>query len=123
MANKGWSDDARLGAIPQGQETRVLLRHGFTQWDDLYPGRQHHVTTQLLALAADASDDPAVVRALRLAIIGSAEMAGLLSRWDRFYLKSYESMAGHRFNFTTFAAEPNVWGALASGRGSVSRRV
>ena len=38
-------------------------------------------------------------------------MAGLLSRWDRYYLKSYESMAGHRFNFTTFATEPNVLGA------------
>ena len=123
VAQNGWDDNARLGPIPQGQETRVLLRHGFTQWDDLYPPRQHHTTTRLLDMAAQASDDPAVVRALRLAIIGSAEMAGLLSRWDRFYLKSYESMAGHRFNFTTFAAEPNVWGALASGRGSVSRRI
>ena len=55
-----------------------------------------------------------------MAIVGSAEMAGHLSRWDRFYLKSYESMAGHRFNFTTFSAEPNVWGASSSGRGTVS---
>jgi adenine-specific DNA methylase len=50
-------------------------------------------------------------------------MAGHLSRWDRYYLKSYEAMAGHRFNFSTFVAEPNVWGASASGRGTVRRRL
>jgi adenine-specific DNA methylase len=50
-------------------------------------------------------------------------MAGHWSRWDRYYLKSYESMAGHRFNFTTFAVEPNVWGTPASGRGTVLRRI
>lgn len=32
-------------------------------------------------------------------------------------------MAGHRFNFSTFVAEPNVWGASASGRGTVRRRL
>lgn len=62
-------------------------------------------------------------RALELAVIGTAEMAGQLSRWDRFYLKSYEAMAGHRFNFSTFVAEPNVWGTQASGRGTVQRRL
>ena len=56
------------------------------------------------------------VRAISIAIIGSAEMAGHLSHWDRYYLKSYESMAGHRFNLTTFAVEPNVWGTVSSGR-------
>jgi adenine-specific DNA methylase len=50
-------------------------------------------------------------------------MAGLLSRWDRFYLKSYESMAGHRFNFTTLAVEPNAWGTVTSGRGTTLRRL
>jgi SAM-dependent methyltransferase len=50
-------------------------------------------------------------------------MAGLLSRWDRYYLKSYESMAGHRFNFTTLPIEPNPWGNLASGRGTTLRRL
>ena len=45
-----------------------------------------------------------------MAVLGTAEMAGLLSRWDRYYLKSYESMASHRFNFTTLAVEPNVIG-------------
>src|SRR4030095_8100356 len=46
-----------------------------------------------------------------------------LSRWDRYYLKSYEAMAGHRFNLTTLAAEPNVWGVGQHGRGTVSRRL
>jgi adenine-specific DNA methylase len=50
-------------------------------------------------------------------------MAGYLSRWDRWYLKSYEAMAGHRFNLTTLAAEPNVWGTAASGRGTLRRRL
>jgi adenine-specific DNA methylase len=78
---------------------------------------------ELLVLAEDCTDDPAVLAALRSAIIGSTEMAGLLSRWDRYYLKSYESMAGHRFNFTTLSVEPNVWGMPASGRGTTLRRL
>lgn len=112
-----------LGAIPEGQETRVLTRHGFTRWEDLYPVRQRVLLERLLKAAKQCSTDPAVVRAVEVAIIGSAEMAGHLSRWDRYYLKSYESMAGHRFNLTTFAAEPNVWGTTNSGRGTVLRRL
>ena len=123
-ASRDWSHRVSLGEIPAGQETRVLTRHGFSRWEDLYPSRQLAVLEHLLAEAAAAGGaDPAITDALRLAVIGSAEMAGHLSRWDRFYLKSYESMAGHRFNFTTFTAEPNVWGASASGRGSVRRRI
>ena len=118
-----WSADADLGAIPEGQETRVLLRHGFSDWADLYPSRQLAVTERLLQFSAQATDDERILRSLRLAIVGSAEMAGHLSRWDRWYLKSYESMAGHRFNLTTFSAEPNVWGTSSAGRGTVSRRL
>ena len=112
-----------LGLIPPGQETAVLLRHGFRRWEDLYPRRQRAFVERLLALAEDCSTDEAVSAALRQAIIGSTEMAGLLSRWDRYYLKSYESMAGHRFNFTTLPVEPNPWGSLASGRGTTLRRL
>jgi putative DNA methylase len=112
-----------LAEIPDGQETRVLTRHGFAYWHDLYPRRQRVLLERLLDLAAEVSDDEQILHTLRLAIIGSAEMAGHLSRWDRFYLKSYEAMAGHRFNFSTFVAEPNVWGASASGRGTVRRRL
>ena len=112
-----------LGAIPDGQETRVLTRHGFTRWEQLYPNRQRVLLERLLSAAKECSADPAVVRAVEIAIIGSAEMAGHLSRWDRYYLKSYESMAGHRFNLTTLAVEPNVWGTISSGRGTVLRRL
>lgn len=112
-----------LGAIPDGQETKVLIRHGFTQWEQLYPVRQRVLLERLLTAAKDCSTDPAVVRAVEIAVIGSAEMAGHLSRWDRYYLKSYESMAGHRFNLTTLAVEPNVWGTVNSGRGTVLRRL
>lgn len=123
QADEGWKPKMRLPAIPDGQETKVLLRHGFRTWGDIYPTRQRVVIETLLALTDKATHNEATARALRLTIIGAAEMAGYLSRWDRFYLKSYESMAGHRFNFTTFAAEPNVWGTRVSGRGSVTRRV
>jgi hypothetical protein len=118
-----WVPRRSLGEITAGQETRVLTRHGFKAWDDIYPRRQRVMVEELLALAEDCTDDPAVLAALRSAIIGSTEMAGLLSRWDRYYLKSYESMAGHRFNFTTLSVEPNVWGMPASGRGTTLRRL
>lgn len=118
-----WVPTWDLGAIPPGQETRVLLRHGFREWIDLYPRRQRAVLEALLNAVPEAASDDREATALTLAIVGSAEMAGQLSRWDRFYLKSYESMAGHRFNFTTFSCEPNVWGASASGRGTVRRRI
>lgn len=112
-----------LGAIPRGQETGVLLRHGFSRWEDLYPRRQRAMVEHLLELTTDCSQDDSVVAALRLAVVGSTEMAGLLSRWDRYYLKSYESMAGHRFNFTTLPVEPNAWGTTTSGRGTTLRRL
>lgn len=112
-----------LGTIPAGQETAVLRRHGFSRWEDLYPRRQRAMVERLLELAAGCSTDEGVVAALRLAVVGSTEMAGHLSRWDRYYLKSYESMAGHRFNFTTLPVEPNVWGTTTSGRGTTLRRL
>ena len=122
-ADPRWRPHRLLGGIPEGQETRVLRRHGFSKWEDLYPNRQRHMLEQLLALAPVCSDNPAVVDLLTMAIIGSAEMAGHCSRWDRWYLKSYETMAGHRFNFTTLTVEPNAWGNATSGRGTVLRRL
>lgn len=112
-----------LGDIPEGQETAVLRRHGFKKWEDLYPRRQRAMVEKLLEIASSCSPDPGVVAALKLAIVGSTEMAGHLSRWDRYYLKSYESMAGHRFNFTTLPVEPNAWGTTKSGRGTTLRRL
>ncbi|MEU8419330.1 hypothetical protein AB0C15_00445 [Micromonospora sp. NPDC048835] len=121
--SSGWQPVADLGPIPPGQETSVLTRHGFHRWQDLYPRRQRHMLERILDLASRCSQDPSVVRAAELAVVGSAEMAGHLSRWDRFYLKSFESMAGHRFNLTTVAVEPNVWGGVGRGRGTVLRRL
>jgi putative DNA methylase len=120
---RDWKPRLSLGLIPSGTETKVLLRHGYRHWSDLYPPRQRAVTEALLDLASEASDQQDVVDALRMAIVGTTEFAGHLCRWDRFYLKCNDAMAGHRFNFSTFVPELNVWGAGQVGRGTVSRRV
>lgn len=118
-----WNPRLNLGAIPEGKETAVLRRHGFRNWTDLYPRRQRVVMEKLLAACEDLDADDGTRAALRIAIVGVAEMAGFASRWDRWYLKSYETMARHRFNFTTFTVEPNVWGCRTAGRGTLLRRV
>ncbi len=118
-----WTVGRSFGQIPESRETRVLLRHGFTDWGDLYPRRQAFILETLMGAIRDIDCDDDVRESLRLAVAGSAEMAGHLSRWDRWYLKPYEAMAGHRFNFTTLSAEPNVWGSTSRGRGSVERRI
>jgi len=110
-----WRPRRALGPIPAGRETRVLRRHGFRTWGALYPRRQRVVLEGLLQLAESDAE--------RAAILGVTEMAGLLSRWDRYYLKSFEGMAGHRFNFTTLPVEPNVWGVARAGRGTLRRRM
>lgn len=110
-----WQPRTPLGPIPTGKETRVLLRHGFRTWSDLYPRRQRVVLEGLLALCSTEVE--------RAAVLGVTEMAGLLSRWDRYYLKSIEGMAGHRFNFTTLPVESNVWGVGRTGRGTLQRRM
>ena len=118
-----WSPKLGLGLIEAGRETSVLLRHGFDRWDSLYPNRQLAITQRLLASIIELDAPPAIENALRLAVIGTTEMAGLTSRWDRWYLKSYESGARHRFSYTTLTAEPNVWGAGRFGRGSAVLRL
>jgi putative DNA methylase len=123
QAERGWKPELSLGEIPHGAETKVLLRHGFKRWEDLYPARQRVVMEKLLGLVDGGDEEPQVAAALRMAIVGTAEFAGLLSRWDRFYLKCNDATAGHRFNFSTFVPELNVWGAGGLGRGTVTRRV
>ncbi|MEX1009027.1 MAG: hypothetical protein WD271_14440 [Acidimicrobiia bacterium] len=118
-----WKPTKRLGKIDVGPETSSLRRHGFKTLDDLYPRRQQFVLEQLLEKAAKIEGvHGSASQLLKTLLRGTSEMAGHLSRWDRYYLKSYEAMAGHRYNFTTLAAEPNVWGAT-SGRGTLTRRV
>jgi adenine-specific DNA methylase len=123
QADVGWKPARALGAIPTGAETNVLLRHGFRHWEDIYPQRQRAVTEALLDLASQASEDQGVIDALRMAIVGTTEFAGHLCRWDRFYLKCNDATAGHRFNFSTFVPELNVFGAGPIGRGTVTRRL
>ena len=109
--------------IPDGPETRRLRKAGFSEWSDIYPARQEYALNHLVECVdrIDAAEDER--RVLMLAITGCAEMPGLLSRWDRYYLKQYEAMAGHRISPATLVVEPNVWGAPRSGRGSFTRRL
>lgn len=123
-AADSWHPTRDLPVVAAGVETAVLRRHGMAHWHDLYPARQRVVTEALLAACpAAANGDPRVERGLDAAVIGATEMAGHVSRWDARYLKPYEAVANHRFNFTTLSAEPNVWGANESGRGTVYRRL
>lgn len=119
-----WAPGCDLPAIEAGIETSVLLRHRMTHWHDLYPARQRVIIEALLAACPLAAQgDARTAAALEAAVVGATEMAGYASRWDSRYLKAYEAVANHRFNFTTLAAEPNVWGAPEFGRGTVDRRL
>lgn len=119
-----WRPARKLPPIAASEETATLRAFGASNWHDLFPARQRVVLEVLLKACRslpDASDRTAA--ALEAAITGSTEMAGFASRWDPRYLKAYEAIANHRFNFTTLAVEPNVWGAGTWGRGTVSRRL
>ena len=122
--DKSWPAQPRLPAITAGLETDVLIRHGITRWDHAFPRRQQAMLHALLAaIDSSAQGDDQAAATLRAAVTGSVEMAGHLSRWDARYLKPYEAVTNHRYNFTTLSAEPNVWGAPQSGRGTVNRRL
>ncbi|MFZ2052408.1 MAG: DNA adenine methylase [Solirubrobacteraceae bacterium] len=112
---------ALLERIPAGLETRVLHRAGLSRWADLYTGRQLRVVAHA-APAIDAIRASAAVKArLRLALCGCAEMAGHLSRWDRYYPKAFEAMSNHRYAVMGLSAETNL---LADrGRGTLPRRL
>lgn len=124
-ADTSWPLQPRLPSIVKGgTETTALLRYGMKRWDQVMPRRQHAVINALVeTINAAAAGDEAVASALHAAVLGSVEMAGYLSRWDARYLKAYEAVANHRYNVTTLSAEPNVWGAPQSGRGTVGRRL
>jgi len=123
-ADASWPTQPHLPDISDGTETGVLRRFGMTRWDHIMPRRQHAVLNALIGMIDSvAAGDKAVASVLYAAVLGSVEMAGYLSRWDARYLKSYEAVANHRYNVTTLSAEPNVWGAPQSGRGTVGRRL
>lgn len=119
-----WRPQRSLGPIPEGAETRRLLLHGYRKWEDLYPRRQRVVIEALLAAIPEvAGGDDILANALETALIGVAEFPGYLSRWDARYLKPYEAIANHRFQPTTFAVEPHVWGVGKLGRGTALARL
>lgn len=123
-ADKTWPKQPQLPEISTGTETKVLHRFGMKRWDQIMPRRQQAVLGAFAsAIESAANGDDRVASVLRAAVLGSVEMAGYLSRWDPRYLKPYEAVANHRYNVTTLSAEPNVWGAPQSGRGTVGRRL
>ena len=110
-----------LGTIPAAPETEVLLRHGFTDFADLYPARQLATLGTLLEAAEAAPAGTWARNIARACVIGAGEFAGLATRWDPSYLKPYETLASHRYNVTTLTAEIDPWGER--GRGTVRRRL
>ncbi len=107
--------------IPSGMETRVLRRCGFRNWSDLYAPRQLRVLTEASKAIDSANVSAAIRDRLRLALCGCAEMAGHVSRWDRYYPKAFEAMANHRFAVTGFSCETNL--LAERGRGTLARRL
>jgi putative DNA methylase len=107
--------------IPDGQETRKLLRFGFSRWSDLYPRRQLATLIDAGKVLAALGTDEAIRDRLALCLAGTTEMPGFLCRWDRFHPKIFEALANHRFSFDGLAVEPNPLSSV--GRGSLARRI
>jgi 16S rRNA G966 N2-methylase RsmD len=107
--------------IPAGLETRVLHRSGFEYWADLYTPRQLTVLGAATPLIERMRTSAAVRARLKLALCGCAEMAGRVSRWDRYYPKAFEAMANHRFAITGLSVETNL--LAERGRGTLPRRL
>lgn len=107
--------------IPLGRETEVLRRTGFRRWCDLYPRRQLELLTTAAKVAAGLSVDTRTKNRLQLAIVGAAEMAGYLCRWDRFHPKAFEALANHHFSALGLAVETNL--LAPRGRGTIRRRL
>lgn len=109
-----------LEGIPDGLETSLLRRAGFKRWADLYPSRQLAILMTAGKVVDSLKTTRAIRARLRLAICGAAEMAGFLSRWDRYYPKAFEAAANHRFPALGLACETNLLAEL--GRGTLRRR-
>ena len=112
--------DPLLEGIPAGIETSLLHRAGFKRWADLYPPRQLLTLTACSTAISELEVSNAIRARLRLALCGAAEMAGFLSRWDRYYPKAFEAMANHRLPALGFACETNL--LAPQGRGTLHRR-
>ena len=122
IAGEDMEGQSLSGQIPVGKETRRLVQWGLIRWKDLYPGRQLTVYLEVARRLAEITDiSPRVRQRLLLAICGSPEMAGYVSRWDRYHLKAFEATANHRFSASTFTVEVNPLGPR--GRGTLPRRI
>jgi putative DNA methylase len=106
--------------IPKGLETTGLKRHGFRFWDEIYTERQLVIIRSALAEVSKLKTSRPVREHLRLAVLGSAEMAGYLCRWERFNPKAIEAIANHHFSRSTVTVETNL--LSTSGRGTLPRR-
>jgi adenine-specific DNA methylase len=97
-----------------------LKRSGFSYWDELYTRRQLDTITAALAIIPALQVKEAIKQHLRLAVLGAAEMAGYVCRWERFHPKALEAIANHRFSRATITVETNL--LSPSGRGTLPRR-
>lgn len=107
--------------IPDGLETRALIRMGFRTWKSLYTARQLNLIEAALKLVPEVTNDRGIAQRIRLAIAGFGEMAGYASRWDPRFRKAYELTANHHYSRVYLAAEVNPLGAF--GRGTLPRRL
>lgn len=106
--------------IPDGIETAALKRYGFSFWDELYTRRQLDAITAALAIVPTLKIGQPIKQHLRLAILGTTEMAGYVCRWERYHPKALEAIANHRFSRSTITVETNL--LSTSGRGTLPQR-
>jgi putative DNA methylase len=106
--------------IAAGLETSLLRRAGFTRWADVFPPRQLRTLLECASAITELDTTDSIRARLRVALCGATEMAGYLSRWDRYYPKAFEAMANHRFAALGLACETNLLGSR--GRGTLRRR-
>ncbi len=107
--------------IPPGLETSHLLRTGFKFWGDLYTHRQLQTLLAALSELRTMTCSEAVRNRLVLAVLGAAEMAGHLCRWERTHPKTIEAVANHRYSRETLVVETNLLSPI--GRGTLPRRL
>lgn len=107
--------------IDPGLETNHLIRQGFRQWSHLYTQRQIQTISAALRVSTELGVSEPVRARLVMAVLGMAEMAGYLCRWERYHPKAIEALANHRYSRTTVAAETNLLSPI--GRGTLPRRL
>jgi hypothetical protein len=117
---KSTAGDRIRVSIPEGLETGHLLKNGFQFWEDLYTQKQILIIYAALEQLDGIDASEPVKQHLRLAILGSTEMAGYICRWERYHPKALEAIANHRFSRSTVAVETNL--LSPSGRGTLPRR-